>query len=199
MKLIVGLGNPGRKYAATRHNIGFEVLAELAQRFAADKPKAKFDAELTEVQIEGQRVLLLWPLTYMNRSGGSVQPARDFYKVANDELLVVCDDLALPFGKIRIRGKGGAGGHNGLKSIIESVGSTEFARVRLGILPEAAIGDAAEYVLTPIAEGFRELASVMTKRAGQAILMIAQDGLLPAMNTFNGMGARENRRGLEER
>src|ERR671924_550829 len=110
MKLIVGLGNPGRKYAGTRHNIGFDVLAELARKHGQAPPRAKFQGEVAEAAIEGEKVLLLTPLTYMNLSGSSVQPARDFYKLTNDDILVICDDFNLPLGKLRMRRKGSAGG-----------------------------------------------------------------------------------------
>ena len=127
----------------------------------------------------------------MNLSGRAVKSALEQFGFALSELLVVCDDLALPFGKIRIRAKGSAGGHNGLKSIIEHAGSSEFARVRLGILPELGVSDAAEYVLSPIGEKFEKLALTMVEQAGKAVVMIAQQGLLPAMNYFNGLSLPE--------
>ncbi len=185
MKLIVGLGNPGRKYAATRHNIGFEVLAELAQRFATDKPKAKFDAELTEVQIEGQRVLLLWPLTYMNRSGGSVQPARDFYKVANDELLVVCDDVSLPTGKLRLRAKGSSGGQNGLKDIINRLGTEEFSRLRVGIGAAPPGWEMADYVLSKFTKEEEPMVRDAVSKAADAAVEWIRTGIATAMNKYN--------------
>src|SRR5690606_14304888 len=111
----------------------FEVLAELTTRHGAAKPKAKFDGELAEVLIENERALLLWPLTYMNNSGQSVQPVRDFYKVTNEEVLVICDDVSLPTGKLRVRAKGSSGGQNGLKDIIRRLGTEEFPRLRVGI------------------------------------------------------------------
>src|SRR6188472_2215128 len=114
MKLIVGLGNPGSRYTGTRHNIGFEVIAELARRHAAGSPREKFQAELAEATIAGEKTLLMCPLTFMNLSGQAVQPARDFYKIENNDLLVVCDDFALPLGKLRIRAQGSAGGQKGL-------------------------------------------------------------------------------------
>ena len=103
MKLVVGLGNPGRRYEGTRHNVGFAVLAELARRYATERPKSKFRGEVVEADLEGEKALLLGPVTYMNESGSSVQAARDFYKLPNEDLLVVCDDLNLPLGKLRFR------------------------------------------------------------------------------------------------
>lgn len=185
MKLIVGLGNPGRKYAATRHNVGYEVLAELARRFAADKPKARFDGELAEVQIEGQRALLLWPLTYMNNSGGCVQPTRDFYKVANEDLLVVCDDVSLPTGKLRLRAKGSSGGQNGLKDIIRRLGSEEFPRLRIGIGSQPPGWELADYVLSKFSKEEEPAVSEAISKAADAATEWIRSGLATAMNKYN--------------
>jgi PTH1 family peptidyl-tRNA hydrolase len=185
MKLIVGLGNPGRKYASTRHNIGFEVLALLAGRFGADKPKAKFDGELTEILMDSQRVLLLWPLTYMNSSGSSVQPTRDFYKVSNEELLVVCDDVSLPTGKLRLRAKGSSGGQNGLKDIIRRLGTEEFARLRIGIGPLPPQWDLADYVLSKFAKDEEPLAQGAVQQAADAAADWVRQGIAAAMNKYN--------------
>jgi PTH1 family peptidyl-tRNA hydrolase len=185
MKLIVGLGNPGRKYAGTRHNIGFEVLAELAKRLAADKPKATFDGELSEVQIDSERVLLLWPLTYMNLSGGSVQPARDFYKVANEELLVVCDDVSLPAGKLRLRAKGSSGGQNGLKDIIRRLGTEEFPRLRIGIGAMPPGWQMADYVLSKFGKDEEPLVREAIEKAADAAVDWVKSGINAAMNKYN--------------
>ena len=133
MKLIVGLGNPGRKYAGTRHNVGFEVLAELGRRAAAGRPRTKFQAELLEAMVGGEKVLLLSPLTYMNRSGSSVQPARDFYQLDNEDLLIICDDINLPLAKLRFRAKGSSGGQKGLEDILRRLGTDQVPRLRLGV------------------------------------------------------------------
>src|SRR5690349_12898386 len=122
MKLIVGLGNPGRKYAGTRHNIGFEVLAELGRRNQAAAPRSAFEAEISEVAIAGERVLLASPQTFMNLSGRSVRKILDFYKLEHSDLLVICDDLNLPTGRLRLRAAGSAGGQKGLQNIIEHLG-----------------------------------------------------------------------------
>src|SRR6185295_497228 len=118
MKLVVGLGNPGRRYQGTRHNVGFLVLEELARRHGQGKPKSSFQGETVEAAMAGEKTLLLAPHTFMNRSGSSVVQARDFYKLTNEEVLIVCDDFALPVGKLRFRPKGSAGGQNGLADII---------------------------------------------------------------------------------
>src|SRR5205085_7432881 len=133
MKLIVGLGNPGREYANTRHNIGFRVLDELARRHAIDLTRRKFSGVIGSGSIAGEQVLLLKPETYMNLSGRSVREALTFHKLEPSDLLVIVDDLALPLAKLRIREKGSAGGHNGLTSIVNELGTDEFARLRIGI------------------------------------------------------------------
>ncbi len=185
--LVVGLGNPGSQYRQTPHNLGFEVLDTLATKLQTRWTPREFQALVALAEQEQVEWVLVKPQTWMNLSGRAVKSVLEQFGFALDGLLVVCDDLALPFGKIRIRPKGGAGGHNGLKSIIEHTQSSEFARVRLGILPESGISDAAAYVLNPIEEGFEKLASSMVEQASSAVIMVAQQGLLPAMNYFNGL------------
>jgi PTH1 family peptidyl-tRNA hydrolase len=189
--LVVGLGNPGSQYQQTAHNLGFKVLDELAVRLQTRWAQQEGRALVALAERDHTELVLVKPQTWMNLSGRAVKSALERYDFALNELVVICDDLALPFGKIRIRAKGSAGGHNGLKSIIESVGSNEFVRVRLGILPEVEISDAAEYVLSPIAVQFETLASTMVEQAGNAALMIAQQGLVPAMNYFNSLSVPE--------
>ena len=189
--LVVGLGNPGSRYRQTPHNLGFEVLDALATKFQTRWTSRECQALVALAEHEQVEWVLVKPQTWMNLSGQAVRSALQQFGFALDGLLVVCDDLALPFGKIRIRAKGSAGGHNGLKSIIEHTQSNEFARVRLGISPESGISDAAEYVLNPIEEEFEKLASSMVEQAGKAVVMIAQQGLLPAMNYFNGLALPE--------
>jgi PTH1 family peptidyl-tRNA hydrolase len=189
--LVVGLGNPGSQYQRTPHNLGFEVLDDLAGRLQAAWALGGCGALIALAEREERQWVLVKPQTWMNLSGRAVKSALEQFGFALSELLVICDDLALPFGKIRIRAKGGPGGHNGLKSIIQQVGSNEFARVRLGILPELGVSDAAEYVLSPIGEEFEKLALTMVEQAGKAVVMIAQQGLLPTMNYFNGLSLPE--------
>ena len=131
--LIVGLGNPGEKYEDTRHNVGFQVVDELAERQNAPVQKLKFKALTNLLTISGERVLVMKPVTYMNLSGEAVRPAADFYKIPPERILVISDDTALDPGKLRIRQKGSAGGHNGLKNIIQHLGTDQFPRVRVGV------------------------------------------------------------------
>jgi len=185
MKLIVGLGNPGRRYEGTRHNIGFAVLAELARRFASGCPKSKFQGEVVEADLEGQKALLLSPVTYMNNSGASVQTARDFYKLPNDDLLVVCDDLNLPLARLRFRAKGSSGGHKGLADIIRRLATEEFSRLRIGIDAPPDDWDATDYVLGKFTT--QELAEIedAVRRAADAVGVWAREGIQHCMNQYN--------------
>ena len=186
MKLIVGLGNPGSKYRGTRHNIGFDVIAELASRHLNERPKAKFDAEVAEVAIENCKCLLVSPLTYMNLSGKSVSAAQNFYKVsAAEDLLVICDDLNLDLGKIRIRARGSAGGQNGIKDIIHRLGTSDFPRLRVGIGRPPPRWDAADYVLGKFDDDDRPVMDVAIKKAADAVECWVGDGAQVAMNKFN--------------
>src|SRR5262245_27422045 len=133
MKLVVGLGNPGRKYVGTRHNIGFAVLDELRRRGGSLRPRAAFEAEVVEFHLAGVKTLLAWPQTFMNLSGSSVLGLRDFYKLPNEDLLIVCDDLNLPLGKLRLRGSGSSGGQKGLDDILRRLSSDAVPRLRIGI------------------------------------------------------------------
>ncbi len=185
MKLIVGLGNPGRKYVGTRHNIGFDVLAELARKYGQTTPRAKFQGEVVEAAIGGEKVLLLTPLTYMNLSGASVQPARDFYKLSNDEILVVCDDLNLPLGKLRVRRKGSAGGQKGLDDILRRLGSDEVARLRIGIGAPDEHRTAADFVLSRFSSEETEVVKQTIARAVEAAIVWVAEGAETCMNQFN--------------
>lgn len=185
MKLVVGLGNPGRKYEETRHNVGFEVLEELARRGGGPARKQNFQGEVTEVNLGAERCLLLWPWTYMNRSGGSVVRARDFYKLANADLLVVCDDFHLPLGKLRLRAAGSAGGQRGLEDIIRALGSDEVARLRVGIGEPPPQFDPADFVLSKFAKADRPIIEETYRRAADAVEAWAREGLAAAANRFN--------------
>ena len=184
MKVVVGLGNPGRKYNNTRHNIGFEVLAEVARRWQAGKPRLKFEAEYAEVVAGGQKVLLLSPLTYMNASGKAVIGATNFFGVTSDDVLVVCDDFNLPLGKIRIRRQGSDGGHNGLASIVDEVGSNVFPRLRMGIGTTGEL-DAADYVLSPFLSEEMPVVDEMVERSSQAVFDLIIHDLTWMMNHNN--------------
>jgi PTH1 family peptidyl-tRNA hydrolase len=185
MKLIVGLGNPGRKYAGTRHNVGWEVLAELARRHGTSRPREKFHGEIVEAGIEGQGVLLLCPLTFMNRSGASVQPARDFYKLDNQDLIVVCDDFNLPLAKLRFRVRGSSGGQKGLQDIIHRLGTEEFPRLRVGIGQAPAQWDVADYVLSRFDKGDRAEMDDAIARAANSLADWVRYGTEYCMNQYN--------------
>ena len=187
MGLVVGLGNPGKEYASHRHNVGFMVVDDLAPRVRADSTREKFSGELAKGSHAGEDLALLKPLTFMNLSGDSVQPAAAFFKVPPSQVLVVHDELDLPFGEVRLKVGGGHAGHNGLRSIIQRLGSQEFARVRVGIgrPPPGFRGEVADFVLSPFDALERaELADVL-KRATEIVLDVLARGVAPAMNTHN--------------
>jgi len=187
VKLIVGLGNPDKRYEHTRHNAGFMVVDRLRRRHApSERPRARFAADTVEARIAGDRCLLLKPMTYMNRSGQSVQQAVAFYKInPADDLLVVCDDLALPVGFIRLRARGGTGGHNGLADISRALGSDEFCRLRVGIGAKPPHMDQADYVLSRFTpEEIPDLERAIDSAADAAEVFIT-DGITAAMNRFN--------------
>ncbi|MCA9123287.1 MAG: aminoacyl-tRNA hydrolase [Planctomycetaceae bacterium] len=185
MKLVVGLGNPGRKYEETRHNIGFEVAVELARRFGQSTPRSKFQGEVVEGTIGGEKLLVLCPHTYMNKSGSSVLASRDFYKLELTDLLVVCDDLSLPLGKLRIRTKGSSGGQNGLRDIIGRIGSEEFPRLRIGIGTPPPGWDAADFVLSKFTKDDLAEMKIAVSRAADAVECWVRDGIECCMNRYN--------------
>jgi PTH1 family peptidyl-tRNA hydrolase len=185
MKLIVGLGNIGRKYEKTRHNVGFDVLDALAARSPGASSKEKFDGRLMDATIAGERSLLLWPNTLMNRSGHSVSPAVAFYQLPLTDLLVICDDFNLPLGKLRFRSQGSAGGQNGLGDIIKRLGTEEFSRLRIGIGPVPDAWDAADFVLAKFGPSDRVLVDETIDRAVDAVECWVTDGIAVGMNRFN--------------
>jgi len=186
MKLVVGLGNPGRKYTETRHNIGWMVLAELKQRYGNTQTKEKFHGELVEAEIGGEQILLLAPHTFMNLSGQSVLAARDFYKLSEDELLIVCDDFSLPLGKQRIRPSGSSGGQKGLADIARRLGNDQFPRLRMGIGPVPENWDPAGFVLGKFAKEERDEVNMLVTAACDAAAVWAVEGIDVCMNQFNG-------------
>ncbi len=189
MKLVVGLGNPGGKYDRTRHNIGFEVIAQLARRHLAEASRKKFDGELQECSIHGNRTLLLRPHTFMNLSGRSVRQAIDFYKIETEDLLLVCDDFHLEFGTLRLRARGTDGGQKGLADTIQQLGTNEFARLRVGIGPVPDRWNAADFVLGKFyTEEIKALPAELT-RICEAIETWVSEGSTAAMNKFNGSAA----------
>lgn len=186
VKLVVGLGNPGRKYQGTRHNIGFEVLAELARRNGAGPVTGKFQAELADIQVASQRVFLLSPLTFMNKSGQSVRAAVDFYKVELGDLILVCDDFQLALGQVRFRPRGSAGGQKGLADTIQKLGSDQFARLRIGIDPAPPGWDVADYVLGRFTAEQREIVDTVVQKAAKGIEDWVERGIDYCMNQYNG-------------
>lgn len=190
--IIVGLGNPGPKYALTKHNLGFLTIDLLASRLGNPEFKEKFKALIAQVDVKGKRVILAKPQTFMNLSGESVIQVTQFYKSPVDShVLVISDDLDLPPAQIRIRTKGGAGGHNGLKSVIEKLGTEEFPRLRIGIGRHPHM-DSADYALSKIGKNEEEAYQDALNLAADAIEMTVADGLLKAMNTFNKKSSNEN-------
>lgn len=185
MKLIVGLGNPGQRYRTSRHNLGFLVVAELARRLERRRGKRKFGGLLAEEAIEGETLLLFRPEQYMNRSGGPTKQVVDFYQLALVNLLVVVDDLDLPAGRLRLRPRGSSGGHLGLASLIEALGTEEFPRLRVGVGRPPAPEEAAAYVLDTPGVSEAGLLGETAIRAADAVMLWAAEGIEKAMNRLN--------------
>lgn len=187
MKLIVGLGNPGGKYDGTRHNVGFGVLDKLSEKLVAQKrPKHAFRADLAECQVGAEKVLLLWPQTFMNLSGGSVQPAQDFYQLTNSDLLVICDDFNLPLGSLRFRKSGSSGGQKGLEDIIRRLGHDGFARLRIGIGAPNPEFDATNHVLGKFTKEESSVMAGAIERSVDAVQDWVRDGVDRVMAKYNG-------------
>lgn len=186
MKLVVGLGNPGKKYADTRHNAGFMVLGELNRRLGDPSPRKRFNAEVTEVRLAGESTLLMAPQTYMNRSGTSVGAAFDFYKLSLDDVMIICDDWNLPLGKLRLRAKGSSGGQKGLADVIKRLSSDEIPRLRFGIgQPPPEWNDSSDFVLSKFTRDERDEVETAIKRSADAVELWAREGLAAAMNQYN--------------
>lgn len=186
MKLIVGLGNPDAKYRNTRHNVGFMVLDRLAERLGVAFDREKFHGAIAEVVQPGRKLLLLKPMTYMNRSGTSVAAAaRNRVNEPEDDLLVITDDVNLPLGRLRLRARGSAGGHNGLKSVIEHLGTQDFPRLRIGVGAADSRADLSDHVLGKFAPDELDTVRDAVERAANAALRFIDQGLEKAMNEFN--------------
>ena len=187
MWLVVGLGNPGREYASHRHNVGFMAIDALADEVRADAFREKFSGQYAKAEICGEQVILLKPMTYMNESGRSVQPAMAFFKVAPAQLLVIHDELDLPFGTVRLKLGGGHAGHNGLRSIMAHAGGGDFGRVRVGIgrPPAGFRGEVADYVLSAFDPVERAALPDGLRQATQSVLDVAARGFDAAMNARN--------------
>ncbi|NTU68648.1 MAG: aminoacyl-tRNA hydrolase [Chlorobiaceae bacterium] len=188
MKLIVGLGNPEAKYAGTRHNIGFEVIDHLAKMHGGSFSSGRGNYRFAKITCPGGPLLLVKPMTYMNLSGQAVVAAMNFYKFSREQLLVVCDDVNIPLGSVRMRAKGSAGGQNGLKNIILSLGSEEFARLRVGVGQEQMPASLSSFVLSKFVEDEKPTVDRVVAVCHEAVLAFASMGVEYAMTNFNRAG-----------
>ena len=186
MKLVVGLGNPGPEYRETRHNVGFLVVDELTKRWrVSDAWREKFDALQIKTAVGDEPVIVAKPLTFMNLSGQAVAGLAGFYKIDPPDVFVVTDDVALPLGRLRARREGGAGGHNGLKSLIQHLGTQAFPRMRVGVGRGDDRRDLADHVLGRFEAGERDIVSAAVLRAADATEMFLREGIERAMSAFN--------------
>jgi len=184
--LVVGLGNPGPRYQATRHNIGFRAVDRLVERHGSVGFRSRFEGEIAQFDRAGERVVVLKPMTFMNRSGHSVRPAMAFFKLSPEALLVVHDELDLALGDIRLKVGGGEAGHNGLRSISEQLGTSAYGRLRCGIgRAQGGGGTVADYVLDGFSPADQTLAEQMVDGAVEALVRVIEDGISAAMNQTN--------------
>ncbi len=184
MKLVVGLGNPGRKYDGTRHNIGFMVIDGLASGIGVSGGQNRFDGTTFDWLEGSERILLLKPETFMNLSGRAVRQAMDFYQIDVKDVLVICDDVAIPLGKLRFRARGTHGGHNGLRDIQNHLGTTEYARLRIGV-DTPKHGEMADYVLSRFASSERPVIEDALAKAMQGVVLWVRQGIDACMNQYN--------------
>lgn len=187
MYLIAGLGNPTREYAGTRHNIGYDTITRLCDDYRISLDIKKHKGLCGKGVIHGERVILIQPLTYMNLSGDCIKAVADYYKIDPQHIIIIYDDISLPAGKLRVRAKGSAGGHNGMKSIIAGLGTEEFPRIRIGIGEKPSGWDLADYVLGHFSKEELPLMREAVGRAAQACDMIMQEGVEIAMTRCNGL------------
>ena len=185
MKLLVGLGNPGRSYDGTRHNVGYDVLETIGRRAGSPPRRARFQGETAQATIRGCPALLLWPLTWMNLSGSSVLAARDFYKIPAADILIICDDFNIPLDTLRLRPGGSAGGQNGLADVITRLATTAVPRLRVGIGPVPAGWKPADFVLGKFSVAEREWIGPAVDRAADAAEEWLALGIQAAMNRYN--------------
>src|SRR5215470_9953068 len=192
MWVILGLGNPGEEYADTYHNVGFRVVQRLAvEQCARIRERCGPALVSSKLVLAGQPAAVVMAQTYMNKSGAVLIPVWERFESTVQQTIVVYDDLALPLGKLRVRQKGSAGGHNGLKSIISALGSDEFLRVRIGILPDREVGDVRDFVLSRVAKADRVLLDQTEEIAMKAVETLISDGIEKAMDAYNGVDLRE--------
>ena len=183
--LIVGLGNPGSEYHKTRHNIGFMIVDQLAQDASASFKKGRSAAVETSVNIAGHSVILAKPLTFMNNSGSAVAGLMNYYDIDIEQLLVIMDEVELPFGRLRVRKQGGSAGHNGMKSIIQHLNSKEFARLRIGIGTEYAKKDMSKFVLSNFSRNEQQELDLIVGKSVDVVHSFIRYGIDRTMNTFN--------------
>ena len=195
MKIIAGLGNPAAKYEGTRHNTGFAVIDQLAEKYSIRVNTNRQRGLCGAGIIGGEKVLLVKPLTFMNLSGECIRPLMDYYKLEPSELLVIYDDISLEIGQIRIRAKGSAGGHNGMKSIIGHLGTQEFPRIKVGVGGKPEQMDLADYVLGHFSREEQAAIKESVKLAAEASEFILTDGVKEAMNRFNAVKRKEENGG----
>lgn len=186
MRLVVGLGNPGERYRRTRHNVGFMVVDALAARAGAPGSRERAEAHVAPAVLAGEEVLLVKPLTFMNRSGAAVERLLLDHDLRAEQLVVVVDDVALELGRLRVRERGSHGGHNGLRSIIDTLMTEEFPRVRVGIRSGEIGIELADYVLDPFPPEDALVVQEVVSRAADAVECLIREGLPAAMNRFNG-------------
>lgn len=187
MFLIVGLGNIGREYDGTRHNIGFEAIDYISKKYNIEINRKKFKGEYGEGFIGTEKVILLKPSTYMNLSGESIMEVMNFYKLNNEEIIVIYDDISLEVGKLRIRDKGSAGGHNGIKSIISCIGTEVFSRIKIGVGQPK--GDLVSYVLGKFSKDEKGILNEVIEVTSEGVEIIIKDDIKRAMNKLNGFNA----------
>ena len=185
MYLIVGLGNPENEYAHTRHNMGFDAINEVAEKNNINITKSKFKGLYETGIIQGKKVILLKPQTYMNLSGESIKEVVNFYNIEPKEIIVIYDDIDIEKGKIKLRKKGGAGSHNGMKSVVEELNTTDFARIRVGIGQPEFNSDMINYVIGKVPEDEQKILKEGTHKAAEAVEEILKNGIDIAMNKFN--------------
>lgn len=186
MFAIIGLGNPGKEYENTRHNAGFNSVDAIAKKYNIDISKSEFKSKIGQGYIDGQKVLLVKPQTYMNNSGEAVREVVDFYKLdSTEEIIIIYDDISLDVGMIRVRDKGSAGGHNGIKSIIAHLGSEEFLRIRVGVGDKGENGDLVKHVLGTFKGEDEATIKESYEKAVDAATLILNDNLEKAMNIYN--------------
>ena len=194
MKLIVGLGNPGKEYDKTKHNVGFWVIDQLAKEYNIDVTKFKHKALIGDGVIAGKKVLLVKPQTYMNLSGESIREVLKFYKIPIEQFYVIYDDTSLPLSSVRIREKGSAGGHNGIKNIIAHLNTDAFIRIKVGIGEKPNGWDLADYVLTKFSKDDEPLILSGVEKASHAIEILLTKGIVEAMNQTNQKLKKENKK-----